>query len=228
MITKQRSGRREVAATELQAHGIGRHARQAVDSLSVGLTHLRDLLMVRAHDDVQQAYGVDTSLATSLSSMQRQTRHAKFEIEAYSCIVAAEEIAQQDHGDITDAWILDWLCGLRLGSGYESIFKKRVEHYRSGSIEERRLKFVSILQEVMPESKRAPLVLFRLFPRSVRIMAAIAFGDAIRAELLRDEQTGLLPAISDCRECHGRVLENDEICRCCGNPLWHFTWLLSD
>ncbi len=160
--------------------------------------------------------------------MQRQSRHAKFEIEAYSCLLVTDEVIQGDQLADADEWFLEWIFQLRLGPGYDSIFQKRVDYYRSRTIEERRLKFVSMLQRVMPESKKAPLVLFRLFPRSVRTMAAVAFGDAIRAEVLRDEQTSLLPAISDCRECHGRVLDNDEICRCCGNPLWHYTWLLSD
>jgi len=90
------------------------------------------------------------------------------------------------------------------------------------------LKFVSVLQRAIPESARAPLVLFRLYPRAVRILAAVAFGDPLRAQELRAEQIGFLPAISDCHECHGRVMDNEDICRCCGNPLWNFAFLLSD
>jgi hypothetical protein len=108
------------------------------------------------------------------------------------------------------------------------VFDKRVNYYASQNIEERRLKFVSVLQRTIPQSARAPLVLFRLFPRSVRILAAVAFADPLSAQKLRNEQIGFLPAISDCHECHGQVLDNDEICRCCGNPLWNYTWLLSD
>ncbi len=46
MITKQRAGRREAATAELQARKTKQNARQIVDGLSVGLSHLRDLLMV--------------------------------------------------------------------------------------------------------------------------------------------------------------------------------------
>ena len=95
-------------------------------------------------------------------------------------------------------------------------------------MEQRRLKFLSVLQHSMPETTKAPLVLFRLYPRSLRIATAVAFGDFVRAKKLRSEQMSFLPAITDCHECHGRVFENDEICRCCGNPLWNYAWLLSD
>jgi hypothetical protein len=123
---------------------------------------------------------------------------------------------------------LAWIFRLRLGEGYQAVVDKRVGYYSSRTIEERRLKFVSVLQRTMPQSAKAPLILFRLFPRSVRILTAVAFGDPWRAKELRAEQIRFLPSIADCHECHGRVLDNDEICRCCGNPLWNFAWLLSD
>jgi hypothetical protein len=216
------------AAAELKEHYPGLDSQQIVDCLMAGTTQLRNLLMVRAHDDVQREYGTDSLTDASLSRMQMKARYAKFEIETYSCIVIDDEVTQSGYvGDPGD-WFLDWLFRLRLGAGYESAFQQRVEHFRSPNIEERRLKFVSKLQEAMPDSARAPLVLFRLFPRALRILPAVAFGDAVRAQRLRQEQKTLLPAIGDCHQCEGRVLENDEICHFCGNPVWEFNWLLSD
>jgi hypothetical protein len=229
MTTTQQMERLGRLAAKFQGHCPElRSQHHIVDSLSVGLTHLRDLFMVRAHDDVEQEYGADSMVATSLANMQRQTRTAKIEIEAYSCIVVDDEVTENGHVNKADQWFLDWIFRLRLGEGCRSVVDKRVGYYSSRTNEERRLKFVSLLQRTMPQSARAPLVLFRLFPRSVRVSAAVAFGDPLRAQELRAEQIRFLPAIGDCHECHGRVLDNEEICRCCGNPVWNFTWLLSD
>ena len=228
MIIQQHPGRRQRAAVELREHGPGVGSQQIVDSLMGGLTHLRNLLMVRAHDDVQRQYGADSMLASSLSRMEIQARYAKVEIEAYACIVVDDEATHSGYVDTADDWFLNWLFRLRLGAAYQSVFDKRVDYYRSRNIEERRLKFVSVLQRAMPDSAKAPLVLFRLFPRAVRILPAVAFGDPLRAQQLRNEQAAFLPAIGDCHECHGRVLENDESCDYCGNPIWNFNWLLSD
>lgn len=228
MITQQHERQRNRAAAELLQRCPGIRSQQVVDSLMAGQTHLRNLFMVRAHDDVQREYGADSMMGSSLARMQIRARHAKVEIEAYTCIVIDDEVTHSGYVDETDDWFLRWLFRLRLGAGYESVFDKRVDFYSSQNIEERRLKFVSVLQRAMPDSARAPLVLFRLFPRAVRILPAVAFGDPLRAQQLREEQATFLPAIGDCHECHGRVLDNDESCQYCGNPLWDFSWLLSD
>ena len=228
MLTKLQTERRKRAVTELQAHALQHDSRAVVDRLLVGLTQLRNLLMVRAHDDVQRKYGTDSMLGTSVAQMQKRVQGAKAEIEAYSCIVVDDQVSLSGYLDDQDTWFLDWLFRLRLGSGYKSVFDKRVSYYESQTVEDRRLKFVSVLQRTLPESARAPLVLFRLFPRAVRIVATVAFNDPSSARTLRDEQISLLPAISECHECHGRLLDYDDICRCCGNPLWNFTWLQSD
>jgi len=186
------------------------------------------MLLVRTRDDVQRRYGVDSMINTSLSDMEKQAQRAKVEIEAYACILIDEEATQNGYIEGTNQWFLDWLFSLRFGEGYEPVFDKRVDYYHSRSIEQRRLKFVSVLQRALPESARAPLVLFRLFPRAVRILTAVAFGDPLRARELRAEQIALLPAIADCHECHGRVLDNEDTCRCCGNPIWNYAFLLSD
>ena len=228
MTTTQQTERLGRLAAEFQVHCPELRSQHIADSLLVGLTHLRDLLMVRAHDDVEQEYGEDSMFVTSFSNKQRQTRNAEIEIDAYSCIVVDDEVTERGYVNNAELWFLDWIFHLRLGEECRSIFDKRVGYYSSRTIDVRRLKFVSMLQHVIPQSARAPLILFRLFPRSVRVSAAVAFGDALRAQELRAEQIRLLPAINDCHECHGRVLDNEEICRCCGNPVWNFVWLLSD
>ncbi|MCA9230296.1 MAG: hypothetical protein KDA57_06575 [Planctomycetales bacterium] len=228
MSTDLKTARRDQAVGELQSHVHDLNSRQVVDSLSVGMTRLCDLLMVRAHDDVERQYGSDSMVATSLKTIERQAKSARVEIEAYSCIVVEDEVSSSGYVDSAEEWLLNWLFHLRLGSGFQSVVDKRVDFYRSPTIEERRLKFLSVLQRVMPESTKAPLVLFRLFPRSLRIVAAVAFGDLARAQELRAEQARFLPAMVDCHECHGRVLDNFEVCRCCSNPVWKFAWLVSD
>ena len=232
MTTQQREQRRIRAAAELQEHcpqlRSSNRSQHVVESLTGGMTHLRNLLMVRAHDDIEREYGADSMTASSLARMQVKARYAKVEIEAYACIVVDDEVASSDYVTASSEWFLPWLFRLRLGAGYESVLEKRTDYYESRNNEERRLKFVSALQRAMPESGRAPLVLFRLFPRALRILPAVAFSDPLRAQKLRGEQASLLPAIGDCSACHGRVLDNDESCVNCGNPLWKMQWLLSD
>ncbi|HRX82281.1 MAG TPA: hypothetical protein P5307_24610, partial [Pirellulaceae bacterium] len=179
-------------------------------------------------DDVERKYGADSLVGTSMSDIERQDHLAKVEIEAYAAIVVNDEVIRSGYVGDDAEWFLPWMFHLRLGDAYKSVMDKRVEYYESRTIEERRLKFVSVLQRVLPESARAPLVLFRLFPRAIRILTAVAFGDPLRAKELRAEQIGFLPGIVDCHECHGRVLDNEDSCRCCGNPVWNFTFLLSD
>lgn len=228
MSTKQQTERYGNAIAELEDHCPDLNSRQVVQSLTGGLTYLRNLFMVRARDDVTRKYGTDSMVGISLAELEKQAQVAKTEIEAYSCIVVADEATQSGYVDDTDEWFLEWMFRLRLGEGYESVFDKRVDFYRSKTIEDRRLKFVKLLQRAIPESARAPLVLFRLFPRSVRILTAVAFGDPLRAQDLRAEQTRFLPDISYCHECHGRVFDNGDHCACCGNPVWNYAFLLAE
>ena len=83
-----------------------------VDSLSMGFTRLRDLLIVRAHDDVERKYGTDSMVVSSLASMQRQARRTKVEIEAYSCIVVEDEVTESGYVDEPGTWFLEWLFRL--------------------------------------------------------------------------------------------------------------------
>ncbi len=229
MLTKQQSQRQGHAAAELSRQCPEIPATQIVDSLTVGLTRVRDLLLLRIHEDVERYFGMDSMIAPlSASAEERQLLRGKGEIEAYSAIVVADEVVEGGYVDCSEEWFLEWLFRLRLGERSKSVMEQRVDFYRSPSIEDRRLKFVAVLQRQIPESAKAPLVLFRLFPRAVRIVADVAFGDPLRAQELRAEQCNFLPAVTDCHMCHGRVLDNEEICQCCGNPVWKFTWLCAD
>jgi hypothetical protein len=214
---------------ELRSHCSDPDVARVVDSLFLGITRLRDLLLKRVHEDVEQEIGMDSMIApVSLLTEQRQAEKTKLEIEMYAIVIIADEVARGSYVDCPPEWLLDWLFHLRLGSDHETLFKQRSKSYRNLSSNDRRLKFLKLLQQAMPESARAPLVLYRLFPRALRIVAAMAFGDAPRALALRSEQCILLPAINDCSQCHGQVLDNEDRCQLCGNPVWEFEWLNSD
>ena len=103
--------------------------------------------------------------------------------------------------------------------------EQRVANYVSRSSDQRRRTFISALERVFPEANHAPLVLYKLLPLAVAICTSVAFGDSATAQAARDEQKQLLPVISDCSRCRGRLLENGEKCAHCGNPLWTFAWL---
>jgi hypothetical protein len=229
MPKKLQIEQRQSAAFDLGRHCPHLDPAEVVDSLSVGLSQLVNLLMRRIHEDVERHLGIDTMIApVSNHQEEEQARRARAEIEVYSTLVVNEEVVEGGFLNGSSAWFLDWLVGLLLGEEHEALLKKRLEFYRSPTAEDRRLKFLTVLQQAAPESARAPLVLFRLFPRAVRIVAAVAFGAAPRARELRDVQKSFLPAIVDCHECHGRILDNDEICQVCGNPVWEFEWLQAD
>jgi len=83
------------------------------------------------------------------------------------------------------------------------------------------------MSHVLPESRRAPLVLFRLLPMAVHVATHLAFGGQIAAEEIRGRQRHFLPAIEDCRACRGKVLAPDEQCSECGNPLWNSELLIA-
>ena len=107
----------------------------------------------------------------------------------------------------------------------ETHYGKRLNDYLAMEPDVRRLEFSRVLQKLMPETAKAPLILFRLFPLAVRIVATVAFGDHFAASELRNQQTRWQPAVADCLECHGRVLDNGDRCPTCANPLWEYVWL---
>ena len=85
--------------------------------------------------------------------------------------------------------------------------------------------FSNILAAALPEALRAPLILLKLMPLAVQVATAQAFGKSADATQWRREQSNILPAIADCHQCHGELLESGEQCETCGNPIWTFEWL---
>ena len=199
---------------EVKAHAPHVHPAVAIDRLSIGLKHARKLMLQRIFHDVQQRCATDSMLAsTSLEDEQRKVRRTSFEIDIYSTIIACDEIVRGGHVQQTESWVCQQLFQLRLNDKNIPAALERIEYYRSESVGNRRLKFVKLLQQVMPESRKSPLVLFRLFPRAVRIVAAVAFGDPLRAQELRAQQGKLLPAVGDCRVPAQEVCPGPRRCR---------------
>ncbi len=197
---------------------------RVANGLDAGLTVLRDSLFTRVHYDLDKMLGTD-SLLMPVSVKKTETA-SKMETEWY--LIAESKAAACTLGCLgpDNDWYLAWLARLRLGEselGGKAL--ERVNDYLSKTPDQRRLAFSNVLAKTLPESRRAPLVLFHLFPLSIHIVTALAFGDHTGASKLRSRQIGYLPAISDCRACHGKVLENGEQCRACGNPLWKSEWL---
>jgi hypothetical protein len=207
-------GRIEHAQAELTLHGGGVNSSAIVESLWAGLTTLRKLLLARLHAD-----------SKSFAVAKREFRRAAEEIEIYSLLVVVAEVehSRYTNGDL--AWIRDWLLQLRFGDKVDPAIVKSMRRYDQQNDGQRRRMFSSFLEQAFPEGRKAPLIIYRLFPRAVRIVTAVAFADALRAREIRAEQISFLPIISDCHHCHGLPLENSETCVECGNPLWKIKWL---
>ncbi len=214
------------AADEFNRLGNRRDGAQAVRCLVHGLSMLRDLLWQRVHQDVEKVIGRDSMLMpVSEIKAQQATFH---EIEIYQVAESAAVAAANGYAGKEGGWFLDWLVKLRAPQlGTEPQILEQCRSHVARAADNRRLAFVDRLGRVMPDSKRAPLVLFRLHPMAVHIITACAFGDRTTAERLRREQSFILPAITDCRDCRGQVLECVEQCRACGNPLWKHAWLVA-
>lgn len=192
-------------------------------SLNDGLTILRNAFYRRLHDDVERNVGMD-SMIMPVSRLRAEQR-TKLEIELYQIAVAAGHAVE--HGYVADAQACQtWLTRLRLGehASHERV-ARRLREYQEVEPANRRLHFTNVLTGVLREAERAPLVLFRLFPLSVRIATSIAFADHGIAKATRAEQLNMLPAIADCHHCHGRLLDNEESCKQCGSPVWSHRWL---
>lgn len=199
---------------------------RVTSSLCAGLSLLRDTMVVRLHEDVERAVGRDSMLVPV--SEVKACKAARREIDLYQAVESAVVAREFGYVESID-WYLNWLCRLRqTDSPIDPIASARLAEYLEAPADQRRVRFEGVLSKVLPESTRAPLVLFRLFPLAVEIATAQAFADHSRAARIRRSQASILPAILDCRDCHGKVLENGEQCAGCGNPLWKFTWLTAD
>jgi hypothetical protein len=217
------SRRTQAAAMLAEAidHGDPAHI---VHSLADGLTTLRKLLYQRVHHDVEEVYGQDSMLMPL--SEEKCEHRVKTEIEVYQIAVCAEELQEQGYLTRDLAWTADWLASLRLGEHYTgSRYHDRLSLYLELEQGDRSHAFVNVLQRTLPETLKAPLILYRLFPLAARIVTAVAFGDPPAARQRRAKQISWLPAIIDCHHCQGQVLDNSEVCRECGNPIWKYQWL---
>jgi hypothetical protein len=192
-----------------------------------GLNTLRNLVFQRIHEDVETHVGRDSMLLPIRAD--ESERLAKCEIEAYQVAIAAQTIQERGYLASDLRWCAGWLAELRLGADLEDPkWRRRVRQYVSASEDEQRLSFGRNLETVFPEARRAPLILYRLFPLSIRIVSAVAFGHHLEAAEWRNRQALWLPAIGDCHECHGRPLDNGDQCPVCGNPVWTYHWLCAD
>ena len=181
------------AVEEFDRHEKRTDGVRVVSSLAGGLAVLREALYLRVHQDVERMIGRDSMLIPLSESKSRQ--RTKDEIETYQ--VAESTAAVRDFGYVgtNDDWYLAWLARLRLGErGAKAEMIKRLRRYVSKTPNDRRLAFLDLLARVLPESRRAPLVLFRLVPRSVQIVTAVALGDQATATVHRRHPIADLPA----------------------------------
>lgn len=197
---------------------------QVANSLCAGLGLLCDLFYGRMHFDVEEKLGKD-SMLMPVSEVKTQ-KATRAEIEVFQVVESAAAAAEYGYTQSDDDWYLQWLGRLRLGESLaEPRISARIAEYQSKTPDNRRLALTDVLLKVLPESRNAPLVLFRLVPLAVHLATALAFGDHSQASEVRGRQIGFLPVIADCHVCHGAVMDNEEICDVCGNPLWRFEWL---
>lgn len=212
------------AIEQFNRHEDSKDGAQVTRSLCAGLGLLCDLLYGRMHFDVEEKLGTD-SMLVPVSEMKTQ-KATREEIEVFQVVESAAAAAEYGYTRSDDDWYLQWLGQLRLGESLSNPKNSaRIADYRSKTPDARRLALTDVLLKVLPESRRAPLVLFRLVPLAVHVATALAFGDQGRASELRGRQIAFLPAITDCHKCRGAVLDNEEMCDVCGNPLWRFEWL---
>ena len=225
MAHTHHSARHARAAELLQQVAGMQNSAQIVESLSVGLNTVRDLLFRRIHHDVELHFGMD-SMRVPLS-LDQSEYNAKAEIDIWQIVEAAQFAAKV--ALVSDpAWTRNWLGDLRLGRSFANRpVQRRIAEYLERDSDEQRRHFAITLEKVYPEAYKAPLVLHQLMPNAIRIVVAVAFGATEEASRQRDHQTFLLPGIRDCQSCRGVVLDNGETCVDCDNPVWNYKWLLA-
>ena len=220
--------RQAEAAEQFEAHEPGRDGERIAHSLTHGLNSLRNLVFARVHDDVEQLLGADSMIVPV--SQAKADAQTKAEIELYQVAEAAAIAHERNYVKLdADGWFSQWLGRLRLGHLMDQpTVRNRLAEYAGETIRQRELRFTNHLVKSLREANRAPLVLYRLYPYSIGIVTAIAFGDHFGATEMRHRQRGILPSIEYCRQCTGRVLDNGERCQECGNPVWNYKWLQTD
>ena len=223
LLAEERCRRRAAATQSLAAISRRPNPDQIVTRLDDGLSLLRNLFYTRLEADVEQDFGRDSMLMPLSHAV---TEHnVKGEIESYMVAEVLEEMALL--GDFPrPAANRQWLTALRFdGRQDHAALQERAEHYVLLDGRTRQLQFSDKLEELLPQARHSPLVLYQLFPLAVKGAAALAFGDHLRGGEIRNKQASLLPAITYCRRCHGRLMEVDESCRECGNPIWTIRWM---
>jgi hypothetical protein len=215
------------AAEEFNRRTRRSDGERVAGSLNGGLSLLQECLYSRLYYDVERIVGKDSMLMPVSELKARQATNTEIAVyEIAESSAAAEKLGCIGPGD---PWYLRWLADLRLGPSHvDAKLSDQLANYRSQTPHERKLAFTDVLVRVIPDSRRAPLVLFELFPLSVQIVTAMALTDHASAFELRRQQLLHQPAIGDCHSCRGQVLENGEQCQACGNPLWKHEWLVAE
>ena len=90
------------------------------------------------------------------------------EIEAYDCIVIDDEVNERGYLADSDEWFLPWLFRLRLGSVTRRSSTSGSD-YRSPTVEDRRLKFVSYSNTPCPTADEHHWCCIACFRVSVRL-----------------------------------------------------------
>jgi hypothetical protein len=212
------------AVVEFDREAHRRDGDSVVPRLVSGLTQIREALYTRLHQDVERYVGKD-SMKMPVSVI-RAAQALMQEINLYQAVEGADAIAEFGYLAKPQTWLASWLARLLLGEkNLEADQQRRLKEYQAQLSEGRRGDFSNALVRILPQSTEAPLVLFRLLPLAIRIAVAQAFTDHGRAAQLRRQQVAMLPAIADCPECRGRVMESVEACPSCGNPVWKYEWL---
>lgn len=214
-----------VAGREFNERSRRMDGEEMVESLAAGMIILRDTLYFRLHQDVERLVGEDSMIMPI--SETRSQRQTKSEIELFQVAESAAAVKEPRSGldaEWYGPWLLRFIRGPVPPGQAES---KQVANYVGLSADARRLAFTDVLAKTFPESRRAPLLLFRVFPLAVQLATMLALGDRSRAEALRGQQISALAAINDCRQCHGKLIENSRQCPVCGNPLWKSELLMA-
>ena len=211
------------AAIEFDRHEKRTDGTQVADRLTKSLTALRESLLRRIIS-ADQPIPLD-SMLLPVSKLKAQ-QHAAEEVEALMIAESVVAVRTYRLCREPEEWFADWLTAMRLDSWNPlGDVPERVAGYLGDSPDERRLQFSNLLVESVPESRHAPLVLFRVFPLAVQVATALAFENPKAAKRIRAEQIKILPSIGYCQECHGALLEGNQECSTCGNPLWNQQWL---
>jgi hypothetical protein len=224
MALEDRRRRRTEAAEAFNLHLSRADGAAVAASLADGLDVVCDSFLTRVQFDVERIIGRD-SMLMPVSAIQTEERTRR-EIELYTLVESAVEVRQNAYLAAQDDWYLRWLGRMRLGDDLDLPgAQQRLASYLPKVPDERRRGFSEVLERTMPEARRAPLIVYRLLPLAVSIATNVAFSDQARAAESRKRQNLLLPAISDCQQCHGHLLENGDRCAECGNPFWKYDWL---